>query len=258
MQEITVEMLLQHSSGLPRYIANPDLWKTLKENPDKVWTYKERLAHVFHWKAVHKAGKGFAYSDTNYLLLGMLAEKLCGNDYYDEVNKRILLPYKLKDTYPAITREIKGLPQGYCGNPKQFNVPERVVADGKYCFNPQMEWTGGGFASTTADLARWAKIYYEGKLFSESLLQKIVSISPNGKHVMGTASYGTGSIIYETEMGEIYGHSGFVPGFRSIFAYYPKQKVAVGMQFNCDFADQNLSLTAYLDRILVDFPMSKK
>ncbi len=79
----------------------------------------------------------------------------------------------------------------------------------------------------------------------------MVTINPNGQNAIGEGlSYGMGSFIYETKLGKAYGHTGFVPGFVSIFAYYPKQEMAVAMQINCDYAAENMSLVAYLDRIL--------
>jgi len=248
---ITIEMLLKHTSGLPEYVQKPEVWDTLKINPGKTWTYKDRLSFIFNDKPVHKAGKGWFYSDTNYILLGMLIEKITGTYYYDEVKSRILIPEKLIFTHAADKRNIKNLPIGYSKLPEMFKMPEKVVVNGKYIFNPQLEWTGGGIASTTSDLAKWAKIYYEGKLFSDSLLNKIITPNSYGKMIEDSLAYGMGSFIYETKYGKAFGHTGFVPGFVSIFAYYPEHKMSIALQINCDYAKKKLSLIDYLDKILV-------
>ena len=60
-----------------------------------------------------------------------------------------------------------------------------------------------------------------------------------------------GSFIYDTGLGKAYGHTGFVPGFNSVFAWYPDKGIAVAMQVNCDYAASKMSLVDYLDRILV-------
>ena len=249
-KDITIKMLLQHTSGLPRYVLKPEVWDSLKANPDKVWNYKERMSFVFNDKPVHEAGKGWAYSDTNYILIGMLIEKVTGSDYYDEVWARLLVPEKLNDTHPAIVRNIKNLPIGYSRLPEMFKMPEKVVVDGKYVFNPQLEWTGGGMASTTSDLARWAKIYYEGQLFSDSLLRQVITPNENGIEIGENLSYGMGSFIFYTPNGKVYGHTGFVAGFVSIFAYYPDKEMAMALQTNCDYAKEKMSLIQYLDRIV--------
>jgi D-alanyl-D-alanine carboxypeptidase len=251
IQEITIKMLLQHTSGLPRYAMKSTVWDSLNVNPNKIWSYKDRLSIIFENKPLHKAGQGWAYSDTNYILLGMLIEKLSKTYYYDVLKSEILIPEKLNATFAADKRNIPGLPIGYSKLPEMFKMPDKVVVDGKYVFNPQLEWTGGGIASTTSDLAKWAKVYYEGKLFSDSLLNKIITPNENGKAIEDSLAYGMGSFIYETKNGKAFGHTGFVPGFVSIFAYYPANKLFIAMQINCDYATKNLSLIKYLEKILV-------
>lgn len=249
IEDITVEMLLQHRSGLPRWIMKKETWDILHDQPDKVWSYKDRMSYVFNEKPVHEAGKSWAYSDTNYLLIGMLIEKVTGESYYDLVQSNILHPKKLTNTFPSLTRDIPRLAVGYSKLPAMFSIPNKVVNDGKYVFNPQVEWTGGGMYSTTADLAKWAKIYYEGQLFSRDRLKSITAVNPNGTKVTGKNSYGMGSFIYHTKYGDAFGHSGFMPGFNSLFIYFPKEKIALALQSNADYADQEMGLEMALDAI---------
>jgi len=243
-------MLLQHSSGLPRYIYAQAVWDSLQANPDKVWSYYDRLVYTFSMDPVHEAGEGWSYSDTNYLLIGMLIEKITGNDYYEELKSRILIPGGLNQTHPAINRDIPDLPTAYSELDDFFRMPEIVVVDGIYIFNPQMEWTGGGMASTTADLAKWAKLYYEHAFFSEETLQKITTPIPQGLETGPNEAYGMGSFILETRQGKAWSHTGFIPGFNSIFAYFPEKKIAVALQSNCDYAGKELSLMDYVCEIM--------
>jgi D-alanyl-D-alanine carboxypeptidase len=247
---ITVRQLLEHTSGLPRYIENQSLWDSLYVNPDKVWSYEDRLSFIFDMGPVHDAGDGWAYSDSNYLLIGMLIEEIADSPYYSEVRSRILESLDLQNTYPGITREIKNLPMGYSRLGPFFRMPEIVVENGKYAFNPQMEWTGGGFASTTSDLARWANAYFSAKCFSTESLTQITSINPNGKNISNGMSYGMGSFIFDTKYGRMWGHTGFMPGFVSIFGYLPEKSIALALQINCDYASNSKSLERYLEDIL--------
>lgn len=250
IEEITVSMLLQHTSGLPRWVMQIEVWEALHANPDKIWSYEDRLAYIFNQTPVHAPDKGWAYSDTNYILIGILLEKITGQGYYDLVRTKLLTPFKLNYTFPSEGRVIPNLSMAYSQLPEAFKIPNQVVAEGRYVFNPQVEWTGGGMASTTTDLAKWAKLYYEGTLFSETLLTKIITINPNGQKVGTGYSYGMGSFIYHTKNGDAYGHSGFMPGYNSIFAYYPKEKIAVALQINCDYAGIKLPLTGYLEILM--------
>jgi D-alanyl-D-alanine carboxypeptidase len=180
----------------------------------------------------------------------MLIERVTDSPYYSEVNDRILEIQDLHDTHPGITREIKNLPMGYSALSPFFRMPDKVVENGKYAFNPQMEWTGGGFASTTGDLARWAKAYYTAECFSAESLTQITTVNPNGKNIGDGLSYGMGSFIYETEYGRLWGHTGFVPGFVSIFGFLPEKSIALALQFKCDYASGRKSLDQYLEDIL--------
>ena len=250
INDFTVGMLLEHTSGLPRYVLGNEIWEALHNDPDKVWTYKERMSYIFEKAPVHEAGKGWAYSDTNYILIGMLVEKILEAYYYDIVKSKILKPKKLKNTHPLDKRTIPNLAIGYSQLPASFQIPNKTVTNGKYVFNPQLEWTGGGMSSTAGDLAHWAKIYFEGELFSKALLEKMTTINPNGNKVMGENSYGMGSFIYSLKSGKAYGHTGFMPGYNSIFAYLPEKKIAIALQSNCDYAGQKMKLTGYLEELI--------
>lgn len=113
-----------------------------------------------------------------------------------------------------------------------------------------MEWTGGGIACSTPELAKWAEIYFAGDLFSDSLMNKIVEINPNGKDIDENLSYGMGSFTYNTKYGKAYGHSGTFPGYKSIFAYFPEKDISVALQVNCDFATEKMGLVEYLEEVL--------
>jgi len=250
INSISIKMLLQHTSGLPRYVMKSEIWSAVKEDPDKVWTYQERLSYIFNDEPVHAAGRGWSYSDTGYILLGMLIEKITDQYYYDAVFDRILDRINLNDTYPSVKRNMYNLPQGYSRLPASFQMPEKVVTDGKYCFNPQLEWTGGGFASTTPDLARWAKAYYSGTVYSDTLMKEVITPNEQGYMIQPGLSYGMGSFIFDTSHGEAYAHSGFVPGFLSMFAHYPDLGISVALQINCDYASENLNLIDVLNLLL--------
>ena len=106
-----------------------------------------------------------------------------------------------------------------------------MIENGKFVINPQLEWTGGGYASTSHDLARWAKMMYEGKAYDASLLPQIldgVSAPMLGRE----AKYGLGVIIRNTQIGTSYGHSGFFPGYLTDMMYFPDKRFAVAIQVN--------------------------
>jgi D-alanyl-D-alanine carboxypeptidase len=242
INELTVEMLLAHTSGLPRYEYFDDVWKSIKANPDRVWSVYDRMKYIFNAKPLHPAGKGWAYSDSNFILLGSIIEKITGLDYYDCFKSLISGLSDLKNTVPSDRRHIKGLASGYSGFLTKYGFPEKVAENETVSFNPQMEWCGGGVASTATDLAFWAKSLYEDKVISPESVKKMVTPSDFNTDLPDGAKYGHGAIIDTCDSVLYYGHQGFFPGYLSIVQYSPDYRFSIGFQLNRDNPSTNLSL----------------
>jgi D-alanyl-D-alanine carboxypeptidase len=247
-KDITVRQLMNHTSGLVRYEFKEQFTKDLTANPEKVWKPAELVAYLFGEKAPFEAGKGWDYSDTNYIVLGMIIEKVTGRKFYDEANRRLLKPLKLTDTIPQDGPRLKGVVQGYAGPNNPFGGTDTMIVDGKFVINPQFEWTGGGYASTAHDLARWAKMIYEGKAFSSDLLPQVLD-GASAPMLGRETKYGLGVIIRKTTVGTSYGHSGFFPGYMTDMMYFPEHKVAIAVQVNTSVGR---SLGKPLSRVLVE------
>lgn len=230
-KDITVRQLMNHTSGLVRYEFKKEFTDFLTANPYKVWTPEERLAYLFDEKPPFEAGKGWNYSDTNYIVLGMIIERVTGKKFFDEANKRFIKRLKLSDTIPQEGPVMKGVVQGYAGPNNPFGGKERMIENGKFVVNPQLEWTGGGYASTSENLARWAKMMYEGKAFDATMVPVMLE-GVAAPRLGADAKYGLGVIIRKTAAGTSYGHSGFFPGYMTDMMYFPDQKIAVAVQVN--------------------------
>jgi D-alanyl-D-alanine carboxypeptidase len=238
--DITVRQLMNHTSGIIRYEFNDRFIDDLLAQPAKVWDPVEQLAYLFDTEAPFPAGEGWDYSDTNYIILGLIIERLTGTSYYEEMRRRILEPLGLENTVPSDSRRIPGLVQGYAGVENPFRLPAAVLIDGEFAINPQFEWTGGGIASTAEDLARWAEALYEGRAFDGSMLT--VMLDGVAARLGPNTQYGLGVIMRPTPLGVSWGHSGFFPGYLTEMAYFPDQEIAVAVQVNSsDF--RNLRVT---------------
>ncbi len=231
-QNITVRMLMNHTSGLVRYEFDPRVTQKLTREPDHVWTPEERVGYVVGTTAPFAAGAGWDYSDTNYIVLGMILEKITGRDLYEQVAARFLGPLQLRRTLPSDRRDPRGAVQGYAGPQNPFGGRDEMIANGKFIVNPQMEWTGGGYASTAGDLARWAKLLYEGKAISPAAVDLMVAAPATAPMLGQGAQYGLGVIIRQTPLGTALGHSGFFPGYLTEMRYFPDHDFAVAVQFN--------------------------
>lgn len=236
-ETITIRQLLRHTSGIPRYVFKRTFWQDLLENPDKEWRPAELVGYVLGDRARFEAGKGWAYADTNYIVAGMILEKAAGESMYDYVRTHFLAPHRLDRTVAQDGREIPGLVQGYTGGLMQrFGMPQRVLEKGKFVFNPQFEWCGGGFVSTPRDLARWARVLWSGKAFAGPYLESVLETTPAERYFGPGSGYGLGVIVRKTAAGASLGHDGVFPGYASTMAWFPQAKIAAAFQINRDDA----------------------
>ncbi|HKQ74855.1 MAG TPA: serine hydrolase domain-containing protein [Blastocatellia bacterium] len=231
-RQITLRMLMNHTSGIREHVLNNDFIKALREQPDRIWKPEELIAFILDSKPLFEAGGGWSYADTNYILVGMIFERVSGRTVYGEVERRILKPFKLKDTTPSDSRVIPGLIPGYVSPRSPFGFDGRTIIDDKFVINPQMEWCGGGFASTAEDLAKWAKLLYEGRLLRQTTVEQLLDAVP-AKTGEGH-KYGLGAQVRRTDWGVTYGHGGWFPGYLSEVEYFPKHRTAIAVQFNTD------------------------
>jgi D-alanyl-D-alanine carboxypeptidase len=259
-REITLGMLMNHTSGIPEHVLKKEFIAKLREGPDKVWTPEELVAYVLDSKPLFPAGQGWSYADTNYILVGMVIERVTKNTYYNELGKRVLKPLKLRDTHPSVSRTLPGVITGYSRPNSPFGFEGRVILDGKFIINPQMEWTGGGLISTSEDLARWAKALYEGRVIKKSSLDRMLA-GVEAKTGPGDR-YGLGVQIRQSDWGVSYGHGGWFPGYLSEMEYFPDHRIAIAVQFNTDFGRRiKKGLRQYIAdvaRIVMGEPQIKK
>lgn len=233
-KDMTIRMLCNHTSGLPRYIFAKEFGKDIVSSPDKIWKPEELIAYILDEKPKHPAGKGWGYSDTNYILIGMIIEKICGNTFYNEVENRFLKPFELSNILPSVSRTPRGLVQGYSGEASFMTIPDKVIVDGKYFVNPQFEWCGGGFISAASDLAIWTKLFYGGKILDENSMKEVLLPIDVRTANVAEEGYGMAAMINKTKFGWKYGHTGLMPGYITEIGYYKEYDFAIVLQINQD------------------------
>ncbi|WP_245573889.1 serine hydrolase domain-containing protein [Amycolatopsis nigrescens] len=220
-RRITVRMILQHTSGLFNYTGevNPDgsldpgIPLDGQEFIDKRFhTYQpEELVGVALAKPPRfEPGTSWSYSNTNYVLAGLLVEQLTGTDYTEQLSRRILHPLGLRDTSFPGTRP--GIPGPHAHGYYAYSVEgERKLVDITK-LNPSWATSAGEIISTTKDLDRFITGLLGGKLLSPPLLAEMLKMAPAGE----LGAYGLGVQKMETGCGEpVYGHTGGIHGYQS-------------------------------------------
>ncbi|WP_370086474.1 serine hydrolase domain-containing protein [Ekhidna sp.] len=231
--EITVRNLLQHTSGIIRYEFKEAFLNDLAVDPSKIWKPEELLSYVLDDEPPFAVGEGFTYSDTNYILLGMIIEKVTGNTFYQEAENRVLKPLNITTFSPTNNSTIPNMAQGYYTEGSDYALGFRApfLVDGKAQNNMQFEWTGGGYAYRNSDYARLLKSLYEGEVFDMDELGDEFFSYANAPEING--QYGLGVIKYVFPgLGTFIGHSGFFPGYNTAGFYHPDSGQVFTMQIN--------------------------
>lgn len=196
---ITVRMMVQHRSGIPNYNATKNYWLHPKQNN------KERLDLVLDLPANFKPNSRYGYSNTNYLLLSKLIEKVTGESNFQYIKENILDPLNLKSTYGSI---------------KDVNLDD--VMSGYYVGyeNDLKTVDNDDMLATAEDLGKFIRALNEGLVFKDKKEQEIYTS------------------IYKYE------HTGLIPGYQTI-AKYHKDIDAVIIQFTntVNFDGYNWSLS---------------
>ncbi len=229
---ITLRHLANHTSGLRDHVWFETFQRTVRRNPDRAWAHEELAKQIAGTEALFEPGDAWAYSDTNYVLLGLVMERATGEDCYDMICERVLTPLALEGSSPSDRAELPGLVGGTTTLGGVFEIDEIVARDGVYVMNPQWEWAGGGMVSTSADLARLFHAIWTTDLFEPESIDELMSYAPAA---LGPgAGYSVGMIRMRSPVGEWHGHMGIMPGYLTHAVHYPEHGVTVAVQVNAD------------------------
>ncbi|MEY8753001.1 serine hydrolase domain-containing protein [Peribacillus frigoritolerans] len=205
--QITIRQILNHTSGIADYVKSKDF--------DIIDTKKSYTAEEFVKMGISlppefAPGKGWSYSNTGYVVLGILIEKVTGNSYAEEVEKRIIEPLDLSNTFlPGNSSVIPGTKHA-----RGYFQPDGVseLKDVTYA-NPGS--SDGDMISTADDLNKFFSYLLSGKLLKEQQLKQMLTTVPTGREGTG---FGLGIFEIKLPSGvSIWGHTGGVLGF-STFA----------------------------------------
>ena len=197
--KITLKMMVQHRSGIPNFTDSFNYWAAPKESDD------EKLALVLGLPANFEPGEDYEYSNTNYLLLARIMDKVLGYNHYQYIQEEILTPLHLNHTYGSI---------------QEVNMDD--VMSGYYVgYDTDLKTDDiGSMLATAEDLGKFIRALNDGSVFKDKKEQEVYSS------------------IYKYE------HTGLIPGYQTI-AKYHKDIDAVVIQFTntVDFEGYNWNLS---------------
>ena len=216
---VAVRHLLRMESGIPDYSDNPEVWA----NIDRFHTPEEVLDYFVDLPLVFEPGDRFDYSNSNYVLLGLIIERVSGRSYGKFLKKNIFKPLKMRrsrydptDRSFPITRAV-----GY------DDVAVEPPIEATY-IHPSLAYAAGGILATARNLLRWDQALYTDRILTQETLEEAFTPGPAG--------YAFGWIIdrvrIEGKRHRVVWHTGGGPGFRSILLRLTDANVTLVVLFN--------------------------
>lgn len=229
--DATVREVLGHHSGIGEHTRQP-FFEDVVADPDRTWSNREALAYVE--PSTFPAGEGWAYSNTNYILLDILIEEVTGEATGDVIRERLLEPHGLdRISYQATDPPPEPTAVGYTDLDND-GAADAVEGGGLLPTRALATAAGaaGGVAADAPSVARWADLLYGGEVLEPSSLEAMLDFS--GSH---GPPYGLGTEQVRMSPDVLgVGHTGGIPGFQSAVVHVPTVDVTVAMLTNGDFS----------------------
>jgi D-alanyl-D-alanine carboxypeptidase len=210
---ITLRQLLNHTSGIYDYTNDFELLRTFVSNRLKVWAPSELVAMATRHQPLFAPGTSWAYSNTGYILLGLVVEHATGTTLAEQLRRRIFEPLALTRTsFPDVPTLARPFAHGYLrpGN-GLIATPGGRPAD-ITVYSPSWAWAAGALVSTAADLARFYGALLAGELLPAAQLGAMEATVPAGTE----GEYGLGLMTVPLSCGAAWGHGGLVFGYTAL------------------------------------------
>ena len=246
--KVTIRRLLNMTSGLPTYTEAPKFIDLQGTQPNRHYTPEQLIAYAYPTKTNQlPTNTGWFYSNTNYILAGMIAEKASGKSMKQLYQTGIFDPLFMKDSFydPRALPEsvLARMSSGYFNNPLCSDYePDCKVAPlqplvGKDVSRADISWAGaaGGIVSTPRDLQRWVRGLFGGRVLPPKQMKEMLELVSleTGKPIRETTAkdprgFGLGvAAVYAPGLGHIWFYEGITLGYRAVHFYFPKDDLVV-------------------------------
>jgi len=243
-QSVTVRMLLNHTSGIPNYTAKPAYLFRALAFPGKDWEPEELANLVESQSLLFLPGSRHEYSNSNYILLGLILEEITGSAYPDLLDEILLNPLELEDTYAIQSPATCAMANAY--DESLLHLGRRNVTGFRRSLMSSA-YSAGGLMSTSSDVAFMVKNLFEGHLISQALVEQMTRlVSAADEHVPSQVGYGLGVRSLEISSETWVGHTGSIPGYSGIAMYNPERDLTIVILANRSIVAQEQLLDELL------------
>lgn len=205
---ITLRQLLNHTSGVASFTSLPD-FAVLRRSPLEL---EKSIARLCALPSQSQPGEKYRYSNTGYLLLGHVIERVSGQGYAAFLREQLLQPLGLNDTDHDSDAAIVPLRAG--GHTRVDGQLQHAAY-----INMEVAQAAGALYSTTHDLLRWTRALFGGRVLSPAALTMMTT--------PGLGHYGMGVVVRDVNGRQLIEHAGSIEGFNAHLAYYPQSEITV-------------------------------
>ncbi len=228
-RRVTVRRMLNHTSGLPDYTRSEAFRKQFDTDPSGFVSPQRVIGWVRKDPLVFKPGSRYEYSNTDNIVIGLMAQKVTGRSYGRLLKRFIFRPLGLGETsFPTTV----GLPRPFLhGYVTEAGSPPQDVSE---LLNPSGAWASGGIVSTPLELGTFIRGLLAGRLFPPELQSRQLRFVRGGRSSPpgpGANSSGLAVFRYRTRCGTVYGHTGSFPGYVQFMAATRDGRRAVTSSF---------------------------
>ncbi len=248
-RRITVRQLLDHTSGLRDFFFHPRVDKALLTEQARAWDAARSLSYV--GKPYAKPGLSRHYSNTNYLILGLVAEAVGGGSMAEQLRTRFFTPLGLDHTFYQATEKPKGpIVRNYRFVGADPKLPAIDLSDGTRVvpFTSVVTAAGaaGSIASTSSDLVRWARALYGGSALGPETRAAMVGDVVRTAPYKPAVAHGLGVQAVRIAGHPTLGHSGRFLGARAAVRWLTDERIAIALITNQSRTDTNVLLADLL------------
>ncbi len=239
---ITIRQLLNHTSGIFDISQKPGYPDSILADPKRNWTPEEVL-NTFLAAPYFPKGQGFRYSNTNYIILGMIIRNASGSAVHLKLRELILDPSGLENTFLAV----------------EENVPDTVAHPWANGFDisgtPRVSllsaaWTAGAMYSNSENMSRWYQHLFGGQVISQASLTQMLSFTQQSN-----LAYGLGVTRYNFSGRILFGHSGDIRGYTSSMLYDTAMNMSITVLVN-QLGINPVSIAASLLNTIINNPLT--
>lgn len=243
--QITIRQLLGMTAGIFNFIYDPAFAKDYTDNPLASYTPEQEIEIVRQHPADFPPGETVQYSDTNYVLLGLILEQVTGESTAQVITSRILQPLGMTETsYPDTPAMPEPYARGYAADPGSPNLRDLTSS------NPMVPNASGAMISTLGDLRIWGKALATGALLSPATQAERVKTGLISDQPGFTLGYGLGIM----DLNGFYGHTGAIFGYSTWLLHSPARDATLVVLANRGETDVEFAGKIAVDILHLLFP----